>query len=475
MTARPGSSFASRPRRLVPPGVVAWLVLALLLTPLVLPAEVSAAPPSGFGEEELADVAAPTDLAFLPDGRLLIASQPGQLFVLPAGTTEKTDPDLALDLSAQICGNGERGLLGVAVDPGFDADAPGEDFVYLYYTARRSGGCPTSRTELKPAPDRDDLRRCERIENRQRKRRCLRTARDGGGDYAPARTLPVNRVVRYEMTGDTVGPAADKMLLDNIPSLAGNHNGGDLGFGDDGLLYVSVGDSGCQLATRVARCQGANVNAQSPNLLNGKLLRITGDGGIPEDDPYQGQGTVSCAASGRASPGQRCREIFASGLRNPFRFAFDPNVGGTRFFINDVGGAASEEIDEGERGANYGWPSCEGRYVQGSRNPNQTCDNNDFKDPVYDYQHNPEGGSITGGAFVPDDAPGRWQDYKGDYLFGDYVYGEIFRLGPGGSDKAVPESFASGVGPVSSLAFDPEGEALYYGSYAGKVFRVAPE
>lgn len=443
---------------------VALVTVAMLLPSAVVSGPAAAAPPQGFETEPVADVPAPTDLAFLPDGRLLIASQGGKLYLVPAGATGVEE---VLDLGRQICTDGERGLLGVAVDPDFDANGS----IYLYYTASRSGGCPEGEVELKPKPNRADLKRCGRIEVAKRKRKCRDAARDSEADYVNPATLPVNRVARFTMDGNGVGPAPVEVLLDNMVSLRGNHNGGDLGFGKDGNLYVSVGDSGCQLATREARCSGQNRNAQYPHVLNGKLLRVDRNGDAPSGNAFGPGNSVACAKIGRARPGQNCAEIYASGLRNPFRIAFDPDS--DRIFINDVGGQASEEIDSAESGANYGWPFCEGRFVQGTRD-RECPDAAGFTDPVYDYRHT-RGGSITGGAFVPDDAPGNWQQRTDDYIFGDYVYEQLFEIVPGSTASDIPPAFDAAAGPVSAMTFNPDGDALYYGTYANKIFRVVSE
>jgi glucose/arabinose dehydrogenase len=159
-------------------------------------------------------------------------------------------------------------------------------------------------------------------------------------------------VARYTLSGNDAAKF-DKVLIDNIPSPAGNHNAGDLHFGKDGYLYVSVGDGGCDYAND-SGCAGQNDAARDQNVLLGKILRITREGDIPATNPYRGTDSARCNTTGRTGAGKKCQETFAWGLRNPFRMAFDPNASHTRFFINDVGQNAREEIDQGKAGADYG-------------------------------------------------------------------------------------------------------------------------
>ena len=160
----------------------------------------TAALPAGFSDTLVASLPKPTALAATPDGRLLITSQEGRLYVLKNG-------QLTLARTLQgICADAERGLLGVAVDPQFAQNR----YVYLFYTARLSAAdsCP------KNSP-----------------------------------RSPVNRVVRFTLPDTNIIPnRAPFVLIDNIPSPNANHNGGDLHFGKDGLLYVSVGDGGAAWA-----------------------------------------------------------------------------------------------------------------------------------------------------------------------------------------------------------------------------------
>jgi glucose/arabinose dehydrogenase len=162
------------------------------------------------------------------------------------------------------------------------------------------------------------------------------------------------------MSGDTVDPDSEDVLIDNIPSPNGNHNAGDLHFGNDGYLYVSVGDGS---RTGPKKCQYKNNASRDRHTLLGKIVRVEvnpdGTTSIPNDNPFRGSNSARCydpAPGGnktrRTARGNYCQETFARGFRNPFRMAFDPDTPGTttRFFINDVGGQRWEEIDESEAG-----------------------------------------------------------------------------------------------------------------------------
>jgi glucose/arabinose dehydrogenase len=399
----------------------AALVTACLALLALLPATAGAATvPAGFADQPVTAVGAPTALAFTPDGRLLITTQPGQLRVYSNGNLLATP---ALDLSTRACTNSERGLLGVAVDPGFATNR----FIYLYYTWNKfNNTCPTN-----------------------------------------SASSPVNRVSRFTLSDtNTVDPASELVLLDNMPSPNGNHNAGDVAFGKDGNLYVTIGDGGCDYAG--GGCAGANDASRDQNVLTGKVMRITPAGGIPVDNPFQGAGTARCNVTGRTTAGNKCQETFAWGLRNPFRFAFDPNAAGTRFFINDVGQNVWEEIDDGQAGADYGWNVREGHCANGSSTdcgpPPAGMTN-----PIFDYGRSDGCASITGGAFVPN---GIWPaPHDGAYLFADYVCGNIFRLVPQGGGTYTRANFATGLGGSSAvhLEFGPagSGQALYYTTYAG--------
>jgi len=225
------------------------ILVVLVTLGLLIPVDARAftSLPSGFTDVPITDVPVPTAIAWLPGGTLLIASQIGTLFRWTNGTGLQP----SLDLTSAVCSNGEMGLLGVAVDPNFDA---GQRFIYLYYTHKQGPDCTV-------AADR------------------------------------ANRVSRFTLDGSN-NAGEEFVLIDHVPAPGSNHNAGDLHFGLDGLLYISVGDGGVDLQTGGG---GAlNGNARRLDLLNGKILRITPDGGIPAGNPFQGGGTTQCAATGQA-------------------------------------------------------------------------------------------------------------------------------------------------------------------------------
>jgi uncharacterized repeat protein (TIGR01451 family) len=417
--AQPESSSRLKLRRTV------LTSIALLALVQLLPAPTSAASvPPGFQDTVITTVGGATALAFTPDGRLLITAKTGALRVYQNGSLVATP---AIDISAKVCSDSERGLLGVAVDPAFATTR----FVYLFYTFRKFGVCPS-----------------------------------GGA------TAPVNRVSRFVLPpGNVIDPSSETVLVDNMTAMSGVHNAGDLQFGKDGFLYIAIGDGG------VAPC------SRDQAVLCAKILRITPSGGIPASNPFQGSGTARCNVDGNTGPGMRCQETFASGLRNPYRIAFDPNAPGTRFFINDVGASTWEEIDLGQAGADYGWNVREGPCVTGSTT-NCGPPPEGMTNPIYWYQRGtivPTGGTtscnaIVGGAFVPN---GIWPaEYDNSYLFGDYTCGAIFRLAPAGGGGFTRTEFDTGPafdGPVA-MTFGPHGTtyALYYVTFnGGQVHRVA--
>lgn len=401
--------------------LVAALVIALVgaMAPPYAGPVSAATLPAGFTDNLVTAVGAPTDFAFLPNGSIYITTQAGQVHQYSSGP----GTTVSLDLAAKLCSNSERGLLGIALDPAYATNR----FLYLYYTRDKFGGCETNTP-----------------------------------------TAPVNRVSRFTASPNfVIDPASELVLIDNIPSPAGNHNGGDLHIASDGLLYASVGDGGCKIGD-ATRCAGQNDNARFLTNLAGKILRVGLTGAIPASNPWAtATGARRCGDPTGPPPGDGpCREIFAFGLRNPFRFAFKP--GTSDFHINDVGQSTWEEIDQGAAGADYGWNVREGHCANGSTT-NCGAPPAGMTNPIFDYSHAGGCASVTGGAFVPN---GLWPStFAGAYLYADYVCGKIVRLNQDAGSNWVATDFVTGLGGSSavSLGFGPSavGQSLYFTTYAG--------
>jgi len=402
------------------------LPLLVLLTPLIVGAPsagAASAGPAGFSDSLVLSLPFPTGMSWTPDGRMLLTQDTGQVSVVRSGALKPTP---ALALGARLCSGGERGLNSIVVDPAFASNR----YVYLYWSHNRFNDCGNNSSKT-----------------------------------------PRNRVTRYVLgDNDIIDPATEKVLVDWIKSPITSHNGGDLHFGIDGLLYVSTGDGGCTIGDPT-RCAALNTNSRRMDIANGKILRITRDGAIPARNPFvSAPGARHCTNPVAVPIGTGpCSETFASGFRNPYRFVQRP--GTNNFLVNDVGQANWEEIDELVAGKDYGWNVREGHCATGSTT---NCGPTPYENPIFDYSHADGCGSITGGAFVP---PGLWPaPYSGSYLFADFVCGAIFRLAPKAGGGYTREPFFSGVTNPNGLAFGPYGisSALYYLNYfGGQVRRIA--
>jgi glucose/arabinose dehydrogenase len=341
----------------------------------------------------------PTALAAAPGDRrrVFIVEQGGRIRVVRGGRVLSRP---FLDISRLVTAGGEQGLLGMAFAPDY---AQSRRF-YVHYS-------------------------------------------DRSGD---------NRVVEYRSQSDDVADAGSARLILQAPGLESNHNGGQLAFGPDRLLYIALGDGGGGNDEH-----GSRGNAQNLGSILGKILRIDPsrqEGGrpyrIPTSNPFVGRG----GARG---------EIYSYGLRNPWRFSFDRATGDLT--IGDVGQNAVEEIDfvrRGRgRGANFGWRPFEGtnRIYDDENAPGHVR-------PVIQKSHDNGYCSITGGYIVRD--PGL-PSLRGTYVYSDYCEGRIrgARLRPGGArnDRALR---LRRVPSVSSFGEDAAGR-IYVLSLTGPVYRLA--
>jgi glucose/arabinose dehydrogenase len=265
---------------------------------------------------------------------------------------------------------------------------------------------------------------------------------DRGGD---------TRVERYRVstTDRNRADAGTSLLLLAVAQPFSNHNGGMLAFGPDGKLYVALGDGGS-----AGDPQG---NGQNLGTLLGKLLRLDVDVGspysVPRDNPFA------------ARAGART-EIWAYGLRNPWRFAFDPPS--NRIYIADVGQGRREEIDvarDSEGGINWGWNVMEGSDCY----TGSSCRRDDLRVPVAEYDHGSDGGcSITGGYVYR----GSIAAIRGHYFYADYCRGWVrsLRLDAAGVVVERKEWSVGALASPTSFGLDAAGE-LYVTSGEGRVYR----
>ncbi|MBI4637763.1 MAG: PQQ-dependent sugar dehydrogenase [Candidatus Rokubacteria bacterium] len=260
-------------------------------------------------------------------------------------------------------------------------------------------------------------------------------------------------VARYRVSADAnLADPASAVILLTVDQPFTNHNGGQLQFGPDGYLYIGMGDGG----------SGGDPGNRAQNLgeLLGKLLRIDVDGGtpyaIPATNPFVG------------TPGAR-GEIWAYGLRNPWRFSFDRLTGD--LFIGDVGQESREEVDFQPAGSpggqNYGWRLMEGSACY---DPATNCNNGSLTLPILEYDHSLGCAVIGGSRYRGREFP----DLSGTYLYGDFCTGLIWGATETGGAWTSSVLFASGL-LISAFGEDESGEvyvAHYGGGTDGAIYRI---
>ncbi|WP_232219597.1 PQQ-dependent sugar dehydrogenase [Carnobacterium pleistocenium] len=270
-------------------------------------------------------------------------------------------------------------------------------------------------------------------------------------NYTTENNTVISRFTTDPATLAEADLASEEILLE-FPQPYQNHNGGHLAFGPDGYLYIATGDGGSS-----GDPQG---NAQDLTKIYGKLLRIdvdTADGdknyGIPEDNPYSGNTTGYV------------EEIFAYGLRNPWKFSFDENR--DLLFAADVGQNAMEEINLIESGGNYGWNIMEGTMKYQA---SDDIDSAELEEPIWEYDRS-LGQSITGGyTYYGEENP----SLNGVYIYGDFISGTIWGLWLDENQQAENVELLDTDLMISSFGVDEQGELIIV-DFNGKLYKLVEQ
>ncbi len=382
-------------------------------TPRITPAPspVATPKPAGTGPDHLSaqlvvsGLADPIGVTNAGDGsgRLFVVQRSGQVRVINPDGTLRSAPFVDLSGAARFVSGGEQGLLGLAFHPNFAANGR----VFVDYTRGDGGGAwQEVVSELSASPDRS-----------------------------------------------TASAASERILL-VVDDPFSNHNGGQLAFGPNGYLYIAMGDGG----------SGGDPygNGQNRQALLGKILRIDVNGAhatgkeyaIPSANPY---------APGGVSPGGGLPEIWAYGLRNPWRFSFDRGTGD--LYIGDVGQNTWEEVDRQPSGSgggeNYGWNAFEGRHCFAS------CSGVTYIPPIAEYSHG-SGCSVTGGYVYRGAAQAA---LKGFYVFSDYCSGTLWTVPAGAGNKTMKVVASTGLN-IASFGESQAGELYLVDISGGALYQV---
>lgn len=359
--------------------------------------------------------------------RLFVVERVGRIRVIPSLENPVRETFLSMTRIVEPT-SGEQGLLGLAFHPDYQRNGT----FFVFYTARGTG-----------APN--------------------RLSRFQVDPTDPNRGLLDSEVVLFSQRDD-----------------AGNHNGGDLHFGPDGYLYVSLGDEGAandslRNSQRLDKDFFAGImridvdkreGNLEPNPHPAVVLNEAGQANyaIPVDNPFVG----ATEFLGQALEATAVRsEFWAVGLRNPWRMAFDPATG--ELYVGDVGQGLREEVDIIQRGGNYGWNFREGLVAGPGRG---MPEGEIFLDPIHDYQHgrrSDQGNSITGGIVY---RGSRHASLFGAYVFADYVSGNIWSLRHDGQRATEWKNLAQEVG-ISGFGVDPRnGDVLLADFNSNRILRL---
>lgn len=352
----------------------------------------------------------PVDISHAGDERLFVVERAGTIRIVEGDGSVRSQPFLEITDRVEWQSHGERGLLGLVFHPDYESNG----WFYVNYTAKPDGATHVSRFEV--------------------------------------------------TTNPSVADEDSEVVILTVPQPAPNHNAGDLAFGPDGYLYVPLGDGGSS--------NDPGNRAQDPGELLGKMLRLDVDnqpGSLPPDCDDGGAYRVP-ADNPLVGETGACDEIWALGLRNPWRSSFDHQT--NEIFIADVGQGSWEEVNARpatSAGENYGWSCYEGTQP----NPNTSmavCEPaSAYTMPVFDYSH-ADGCSVTGG-FVY-----RGQLYPalvGHYLFTDYCSGYFWDMARDGAGEWSVTRHDNLKTPGFSTFGEGAGGELYVANHAtGALYHV---
>jgi glucose/arabinose dehydrogenase len=352
-----------------------------------------------------AGLSQPTGIAILPDGRMLVIEQAGTIKLYKDGQLQLAP---ALNLTDEVNGAVERGLTGIGVDRDFASNG----YVYLLYTYD------------KPEDEKD------------------------------ANGFRQGRLSRFTMQGDTIDPASRKILLDGVDSDVPYHAPGSIRVAKDGTLFASFGDGSDPYVV-----SDLSLRSQDLDVMHGKIIHIDRDGkALPSNAFYDA-----------AQPDAGHSKVYATGFRNPFRFTLHPDTQVP--YAGNVGWATIDSIVIAQPGVNFGWPCFESTRVVpefAAKGPCPALTPAEVVRAQYDYEHNGNNASATGGDFnIYDAFP---PEMRGNYFFGDYSQRWLKRAVLDNDGRFVRvENFAEGIGAVVDIQFGADG-ALYMIDYLGGRF-----